>query len=368
MAVTAQPIVVPSSAGSDLDLIPQMVMSPAEMKRRMGELQAFVKEVMVEGIDYGPPFPGSDKKTLLKPGAEKLAEIYGYTVEPVITQRIEIWDPPHGPFFAYDFECLVRSKRSGLLIGKGVGSCNTKENRYRWRAAGRVCPQCGKENTIIKGKREFGGGWLCFGKRGGCGEKFKDGDAAIENQEVGRVENDDVHTLVNTVLKIAKKRAYVDAVIAVTQSSGLFTGEDEDEEHDGEGAGPRGSRSSNTGSGAGRGGAAKGQSAKPGNGGGDKPPDDAHPTKVVVRGETHWTAGIEFKGLLRVWELLRAYDARFGKDSGKAFMKKLVGVDSSHDLNVDMGAKVIEALQGELDNAGSAPPADSEHTDPYSGQ
>jgi hypothetical protein len=316
---------------------------------------------MIEGIDYGPPFPGSDKKTLLKPGAEKLAEIYGYSVEPVITQRIEIWDPPHGPFFAYDFECLVRSKRSGLLIGKGVGSCNTKENRYRWRAAGRVCPQCGKENTIIKGKREFGGGWLCFGKRGGCGAKFADGDGAIENQEVGRVENDDVHTLVNTVLKIAKKRAYVDAVIAVTQSSGLFTGEDEDEEHDGDSAGSRTRKSGSSPRQGGNGGGAKAGVEKTGV---DKPPDDKHPTKVVVRGETHWTAGIEFKGLLRVWELLRAYDARFGKESGKAFMKKLVGVESSHDLNVEMGAKVIEGLQDELDRAGSAPPAD-ESAGPY---
>lgn len=354
MAVTAHPIAPAPSAGSDLDLIPQMVMSPAEMKRRLGELQTFVKEVMVEGIDYGPPFPGSDKKTLLKPGAEKLAEIYGYSVEPVITQRIEIWDPPHGPFFAYDFECLVRSKRSGLLIGKGVGSCNTKENRYRWRAAGRVCPQCGKENTIIKGKREFGGGWLCFGKRGGCGAKFPDGDAAIENQEVGRVENDDVHTLVNTVLKIAKKRAYVDAVISVTQSSGLFTGEDEDEEHDGEGAGTRTKKGGGTTSRQGGNGSARDHKIA----GGDKPPDEKHPTKVVVRGETHWTAGVEFKGLLRVWELLRAYDARFGRDAGKACMAKLVGVDSSHDLNEAMAEKVIAGLQGELDNAGDPLPAD----------
>ena len=65
------------------------------------------------------------------------------------------------------------------------------EQKYRWRDAQRVCPQCGK-NAIIKGKAEFGGGWLCFVKKGGCGAKFADGDQTIETQPVGRVPNPDV--------------------------------------------------------------------------------------------------------------------------------------------------------------------------------
>lgn len=35
------------------------------------------------------------------------------------------------------------------------------------------CPTCGA-NAIIKGKEEYGGGWLCFKKKGGCGDKFTD--------------------------------------------------------------------------------------------------------------------------------------------------------------------------------------------------
>jgi hypothetical protein len=34
------------------------------------------------------------------------------------------------------------------------------------------CPKCGKD-AIIKGKEEYGGGYLCFKKKGGCGAKFK---------------------------------------------------------------------------------------------------------------------------------------------------------------------------------------------------
>jgi len=38
-----------------------------------------------------------------------------------------------------------------------------------------VCPSCGKR-AIIKGKPEYGGGWVCYKKLDGCGAKFPDGD------------------------------------------------------------------------------------------------------------------------------------------------------------------------------------------------
>lgn len=37
-----------------------------------------------------------------------------------------------------------------------------------------ACPECGKSNAVIKGKEEYGGGWLCFKKRGGCGFTWQD--------------------------------------------------------------------------------------------------------------------------------------------------------------------------------------------------
>jgi hypothetical protein len=37
----------------------------------------------------------------------------------------------------------------------------------------RVCPVCG-EKTIIKGKEQYGGGYVCWIKKGGCGSKFQD--------------------------------------------------------------------------------------------------------------------------------------------------------------------------------------------------
>lgn len=39
-----------------------------------------------------------------------------------------------------------------------------------------VCPYC-KAQAVIRGKAEFGGGWLCWKREGGCGTKF-DADPA----------------------------------------------------------------------------------------------------------------------------------------------------------------------------------------------
>src|ERR1019366_666122 len=118
----------------------------------------------------------------------------------------------------------------GTLVSSGVGTCSTKESKYRWRNADKVCPECGKA-TIIKGKAEYGGGWLCFAKRGGCGAKFPEGDRSIESQVTGKVENTDPADNWNTCLKIGKKRAYVDAIITATGASDEFTQDAEEFGH-----------------------------------------------------------------------------------------------------------------------------------------
>lgn len=174
-----------------------------------------------DGGDYGV-IPGTKKKTLFKSGADKLCEVYGLYDEYVITSSVEDWERG---LFDYSLKCLLKSRRDDSMVGTGVGSCSTFESKYRWRDSQRLCPSCGQP-AIIKGK-DFRGdglptGWLCFGKKGGCGAKFKDGDKSIEGQIMGRVDNPDIIDLKNTALKMAKKRAKIDATIGVTRSSGTF--------------------------------------------------------------------------------------------------------------------------------------------------
>lgn len=182
-------------------------------------LMQYVSGHMVEGTDYGV-IPGTrGAKSLLKPGAEKLTDLFRCIPEYEIVERIEDFDRP---MFHYLFRCRIISRDSGAIVAEGFGSCNSRESKYRWRNADRTCPNCGKP-TIIKGKADFGGGWLCFAKKGGCGAKFSDQDPAIASQQVGRVENPDAADAANTILKMAKKRSQVDAVIALARCSEMFT-------------------------------------------------------------------------------------------------------------------------------------------------
>jgi hypothetical protein len=184
--------------------------------RRVEAIQAIYKKIMRDGSDYGV-IPGcGSKPALLKPGAEKI--VMAFRLSPTTVHTITELGGGHR-------EVVIRTTlhaADGTVLGDGVGSCSTMETKYRYRQAERICPSCSKA-TIIKGKAEYGGGWICFAKKGGCGAKFSDGDPAIEKQNVGRVENPDVADQYNTVLKMAEKRSLVDVVLRVAGASDIFT-------------------------------------------------------------------------------------------------------------------------------------------------
>jgi hypothetical protein len=112
-------------------------------------------------------------------------------------------------------------------MGYGEGICTTREKKYGKRQGQRVCPDC-DQPAIIKGKQEYGGGWVCFKKKGGCGNKWPDGAEVIESQTVGEIDNPEIPDLWNTVDKMASKRSRIDAILAVTGASALFTQDLED--------------------------------------------------------------------------------------------------------------------------------------------
>ncbi len=208
------------------------VMDVQTAMARLREFQEFISSYLQEsrdggndGGDYGV-IPGTKKKTLLKSGADKLCEVYGLYDEYEISPTID-WTQG---LFDYEVKCILKSRRDDSTVGSGLGSCSSFESKYRWRDAKRACPQCGQP-TIIKGKDQYGGGYICWKKEGksdGCGAKFKDGDPEITNQVIGRIDNPDIVDIKNTVLKMAKKRAKIDAVIGVTRSSGIFSQDMED--------------------------------------------------------------------------------------------------------------------------------------------
>lgn len=198
-------------------------MTAEKMQGQVNTIQKMMRQVMKPGEHYGK-IPGcGNKPTLLKPGAEKLSLLFRLAP----SYQIQRGDLPGG-HREYEVVCTLTHMTTGMVVGQGVGSCSTMEGKYRFRKAEQKCPECGKEGTVIKGKKDYGGGWLCWGKKGGCGAKFEDGDERIENQEMGRVEHDNPADYYNTVLKMAKKRSHVDAILTATAASDIFTQDIED--------------------------------------------------------------------------------------------------------------------------------------------
>lgn len=198
---------------------PERALADASARRQIVDSMR-TQNILRAGIDYGV-IPGSEKPTLLKPGAERLCSAFGLNPQFELINAVERRDPDN-PLFHYQYRCRLIHIESGLEFATGIGSCNSMEAQHRWRNAERTCPECGK-TAIIKGKPEYGGGWLCFKKMGGCGAKFAIDDPAITEQIVGKIPNDDVFSLVNTIDKKAQKRSLIAAVLIGANASEHFT-------------------------------------------------------------------------------------------------------------------------------------------------
>ena len=187
------------------------------------KIQRVMEAVMKEGEHYGK-IPGTDKPTLLKPGAEKLCLTFRLDPQYV---AVHIEDGKH---LTVTSTCTLWHIASGQRMGSGMGSCSTKESKYAYRHAKRKCPKCGAEqiNRSKFPKRGAEPGYYCHAKFGGCGAEFAADDQAIIGQIIGRVANEDLADTYNTILKMANKRALVAAVLNVTAASDIFTQDLED--------------------------------------------------------------------------------------------------------------------------------------------
>ena len=226
--------------------VPSFAIAVDEAVQRVEAKRDFYNRVMRPGEHYGP-IPGTKaregeekpKDVLFKAGAELLLANMALQAE------FSDADEPTIDYGEEGREGLIRYRRvcrifrqtgpheeDRMQVARAEGSCSSRETKYRWRNEDRLCPVCGKP-TIIKGKAEYGGGWLCWkkSKNGvGCGTTWPDGATEIESQVVGKVANPDLADLDNTVLKMADKRALVAATLIATGCSDIFTQDIADDE------------------------------------------------------------------------------------------------------------------------------------------
>jgi hypothetical protein len=239
--------VIESSAAA---LMPAMSVQDA-LKRR-NEMNEVVKSIMVEDKDYGT-IPGTKKPTLYKPGAEKLTTFFGLTVTFINEGKEEQWDSGE-PFFYYLEKCQLH--KGDMLIAEASASANSREDRYRWRwtTDKSLVNDDGKLVTRVSSIGHFR--WQIekaettgkYGKPQEYWDKFAEAEIAgtlrvsdkeqpwngevaefneIETIEY-RIPNPDIFSLVNTILKMAQKRALVAATLIACDASEFFTQDLED--------------------------------------------------------------------------------------------------------------------------------------------
>lgn len=128
------------------------------------------KQVLEQDVDYGWPSGNkTSKPSLYKSGAEKLTRLFNLLPKFELLKYVEQPD-----FVYYMFKCTLLTP-SGLAIGEGYGSCNSSEKSH-WQ-----------KNPLANA---------------------------------------------NTILKMAKKRSHVDAILTGLGASNVFTQDLEDAEND----------------------------------------------------------------------------------------------------------------------------------------
>jgi len=170
----------------------------------INRFQQVVHSNMVAGQDYGV-IPGTTKPTLLKPGAEKIAKLLGLSDQYEIMDKAEDWQ---AAFFRYLIKCRLIHVPTGTVISEGLGECNSMESKYRYRWVGErdLPPGVDKSKLVSQERRsKTGGHWTVY-----------------------RLDNEDIYSQVNTILKMSKKRALVDAALSAGRLSEVFTQDIED--------------------------------------------------------------------------------------------------------------------------------------------
>lgn len=165
---------------------------------RMDKFKEFLKDKLIDGVDYGIIPVGKNSKTpppksLFKPGAEKIQMYLGLTpmyrllcrsfienrnvVDKVWNEDLRKYERVENCRNYYSWEWACDLYYNGVKVSEGVGMANTEEDKYTKQYANGKTPD----------------------------------------------------SLSNTVMKISKKRAFVDAIIAVSGVSDIFAQDLEDD-------------------------------------------------------------------------------------------------------------------------------------------
>ena len=156
------------------------------IKENINMAQRLVCDVLEEGVDYGQ-LPGTPAPGLWDPGSSKIMAAFNVYPRYTILHSEET-----ASVISKTIESTLISRSSGNIFSTGIGAASTKETKYKYR--------WGTKEEAIK----------VFGYSAEALDKLK--KKAGADGMLYRVENPEHEELVNTITKMAAKRADVDAV------------------------------------------------------------------------------------------------------------------------------------------------------------
>jgi hypothetical protein len=190
--------------------------------RQVALVQQVMNKVMKKDEHYGI-IPGCQKPSLLKPGAEKL----GFTFRLAPEYDVKIINMG-GAHREYQVKCRLRHIPTSAMVGEGEGSCTTMEGKFRYRGGEKVPTDqpVPTEYWNLKKEGKMDQAIELIGGRGYGVAKINGKWVICEIGE--KQEHDNPADYYNTCLKMAKKRAHVDAILTATAASDIFTQDVED--------------------------------------------------------------------------------------------------------------------------------------------
>lgn len=191
--------------------------SPSEVKNRIEAIQQLMRDVLKPATkdsgwdgDYGV-IPGTGTKpSLLKAGSEQILAMFEIAVDPVVE------DLSTEDCSRYRVTARLIHVPSGNFLGAGIGEASTNETKYKWK---KTWSKPEFDSTDPERRR------IKY-------SSFKDNNNMNSNKEEMQIRQEPAD-LANTVLKMAKKRAQIDATLTVTGASSMFVQDVEETVEDG---------------------------------------------------------------------------------------------------------------------------------------
>jgi len=148
------------------------LLQPVARVAEVIEAQEAVRELVARALKSGRDYmriPGTEKDTLLQPGAERMFAAFGCQAEFTVVEREvdhdrpvkyvkrswewhptergkKIWSEEPGEsvgLYRYVVRCDLVHRATGVIVGTGIGSCSTMESKYIDRPRD-------LENTVLK--------------------------------------------------------------------------------------------------------------------------------------------------------------------------------------------------------------------------